>query len=88
MTLVNMIMKLSPEGDSLCVVVNMSKAPKLNTIISDDCCCAGNQAFEDVQLGAGTDWVQCVYTIWLHEECVIDCILYANGNEKLCIHFI
>ena len=66
-----------------------SKAPRLDTIISDDRCCACNQDFEeDVQLGAGIDWVQCVYTRWLHEECVIDCIIDANGKERLCPHCI
>ena len=48
----------------------------IDTIIGDDRCCAYNQAFEeDVQLGAGIDWVHCVCTRWLHEECVIDCIV-------------
>ena len=61
-----------------------SKAPRLDTIISDDRRCACNQAFEeDVHLGAGIDWVQCVCTCWLHEECVIDCI-DANGKERIC----
>lgn len=43
---------------------------------------------EDVQLGARIDWVQCVCTRWLHEECVIDSIVDANGKERLFRRYI
>ena len=48
----------------------------------------GRSTQEDVQHGAGIDWVQCVCTHWLHEECGIDCIVDANGKERLCRHCI
>ncbi len=31
------------------------------------------QAFdEDIDIRAGTSWVQCMCTRWLHEDCIID----------------
>ena len=43
---------------------------------------------EDVEMEAGTDWVQCVCTRWLHEDCVIDCVIDESGKEKLYPHCI
>ena len=39
---------------------------------------------EDVRMGTGAEWVECVCGHWLHEDC-IDSIEYnASGKEKLC----
>ena len=66
-----MIMQLSPEGDSLCVVVSMSKAPKLNTIINDDRCCTCNQAFEDFSL----ELEQTGFSVYTHVSCMENVLL-------------
>ena len=43
------------------------------------------QEFEEhVRQATGVDWVQCSCTRWLHEECIWDCIIDSNGEERLC----
>ena len=37
-------------------------------------------------LKTGVDWVQCICTRWLHEECILDCIIDSNGKERLCLY--
>ena len=66
-----------------------SKAPRLDELIVANQCCVCYQAFDqDVEMEAGTEWVQCVCTRWPHEDCVIDCVIDDSGKEKLCPHCI
>ena len=65
------------------------KAPRLEDMIVANQCCVCFQAFdEDVEMGAGTNWVQCVCTRWLHEDCVLECVMDESGKEKLCPHCV
>ena len=63
-----------------------AKRPRLeDDTISSDKCCVCYQAFEEeIELGAGTEWVQCACTRWLHEDCIVDCIIESSGKERLC----
>ncbi len=62
-----------------------AKRPRLEETISSDTCCVCTQAFEeDVQDGSGVDWIQCACTRWLHEDCIMDCIVDDNGKDRLC----
>ena len=54
------------------------------TIFTDKCCVCYQAFQKEIELGAGTEWVQCVCTYWLHEDCIVDCILDCSGKEKLC----
>ena len=62
-----------------------SKRQCLEETDSSDKRCVCFQAFEeDVWQETGVDWVQCSCTRWLHEECILDCIIDSNGEERLC----
>ena len=69
-----------------CNVAQTSKRPRLEeTDAGDDKCCVCFQAFEeDVQQETGVEWVQCSCTRWLHEDCIVDCIVDSSGKERLC----
>ena len=55
--------------------------------LSSDQCCACFQAFQkEIELGAGTEWVQCACTRWLHKNCALDCIEDSSDKEKLCLY--
>ena len=61
------------------------KAPRLDNLIVANQCCVCLQAFdEDVEIGAGTNWVQ----MCTHEDCILDCVIDESGKEKLCPHCV
>ena len=65
------------------------KDPRLDDLIVANQCCVCFQVFdEDVEIGAGTNWVQCMCTRWLHEDCILDCVIDESGKEKLCPHCV
>lgn len=61
------------------------KVPRLDDCIDSNVCCVCYQAYDE---DTGTDWIQCVCTRWLHEDCIIDCVIDTSGKEKLCPHCI
>ena len=64
-----------------------SKTPRLDdTTVANRCCVCYQDYEEDVEIGAGTDWVMCSCTRWLHEDCVLDSIIDGSGKERLCPH--
>ena len=53
-----------------------SKRQCLEETDSDDKCCVCFPSFEeDFSLETGVEWVQCSCTHWLHEDCILDCII-------------
>ena len=64
--------------------VSSSTASNQDPLNTDQCCECLRLYSEDVRMGTGAEWVECVCGRWLHEEC-IDSIEYnASGKEKLC----
>ena len=60
------------------------KAPD-GLIVANQCCVCLQGFNEDIEIGAGTNWVQCMCTRWLHEDCILDCVIDESGKEKLCM---
>ena len=57
---------------------------KAHSYSSDVCCACYGTYQDDVEQQSGKEWVQCSCKRWLHEDCAIDCIVDASGNEMLC----
>lgn len=51
--------------------VRGKKNPRLDEMIVGDThtCCVCYQAFQE------EEWVQCAYTRWLHEDCIVDSVV-------------
>ena len=62
------------------------KAPD-DLIVANQCCVCLQGFNEDIEIGAGTNWVQCMCTRWLHEDCILDCVIDESGKEKLFYFF-
>ena len=51
---------------------------------SNECCVCFRTYEEDEEECTGLEWVQCVCTRWIHEECVSEIISDDQGRELLC----
>ena len=62
-----------------------AKRLRLDDSILTDKCCVCLQSFEDdIEAGAGVDWIQCACSCWLHEDCIIECITDKDGKDRFC----
>ena len=58
---------------------------RLDESILTDKCCVCLQSFEDdIEAGAGVDWIQCACSHWLHKDCIIECITDKDGKDRFC----
>ena len=48
------------------------------------CCVCFGTFQEDQELGTGFEWLECACKRWLHEVCVSDIEINADGKELLC----
>ena len=56
----------------------VAKTPGLEMalfVLINQCCLCYQASKEEFQMGAGTEWIQCARTNWLHEYCVVNCII-------------
>ena len=63
--------------------VNERSLDAENIDINQCCVCYGTFQ-EDQELGYGFEWVVCACKRWLHEVCVSDIEIDADGKELLC----
>ena len=55
-----------------------------DSILTDKCCVCLQSFEDDIQAGAGVDWIQCACSCWLHEDCIIECITDKDGKDRFC----
>ena len=51
---------------------------------SNECCVCFRTYEEDEEDCTGLEWVHCVCTRWIHDECVSEIISDEQGHELLC----
>ena len=70
-------------GSSRTVRSRRDDSSRKSPLIVSNQCCLCLQAFdEDIEIGAWTNWVQCICTRWLHEDCVLDCIVDERWERE------
>ncbi len=52
----------------------------MDSSIFTDLCCVCFSSFEEDE-GTGREWLQCICSRWIHEDCVVP---NPNGENKLC----
>ena len=62
----------------------VTKRVQVDTEDSNRCCVCCQTFSEDVEMGTGVEWLQCACGLWLHEDCIIDCVTDSSGKERLC----
>ena len=73
-------------GPSGCSSAARPKRKKSEPCINVNECCVCYRTFEDDRRECtGSEWVECICKRWLHEECVCDIELDAEGRELLCL---
>ena len=60
------------------------QSPSDENIDINQCCVCFGTFQEDQELGTGMEWVECACKRWLHEVCVSDIEINADGKELLC----
>ena len=62
-----------------------TKGRKISEVIDKSQCCICYCSFDDEREETGLEWVECICTWWLHEECIdYDIEVDADGRELLC----
>ena len=63
-----------------------TKGRKISEVIDKNQCCICYCSFaDDEREESGLEWVECICTRWLHEECIdYDIEVNADGRELLC----
>ena len=54
------------------------------TINDNECCMCFGTHDDDVLEGSGAEWISCACGRWSHEDCIEDCIVDENGEERVC----
>ena len=67
-----------------CTNTLVTKRVQVDTEDSNRCCVCCQTFSEDVEMGTGVEWLQCACGLWLHEDCIIDCVTDSSGKERLC----
>ena len=49
-----------------------------------ECCECFGTFEEDIALGNQAKWAMCACGKWLHEDCVSETVLNANGKLRMC----
>ncbi len=55
----------------------------MDSSIFTNLCCVCFSSFEDDE-GTGREWLQCIFSRCIHEDCVVP---NPNGENKLCLNF-
>ncbi len=53
----------------------------MDSSIFTDLCCVCFSSFEEDEGTVGREWLQCICSRWIHEDCVVP---NPNGENKLC----
>ena len=75
------------QNTSACESSTRSAAKRLrldDSILTDKCCVCLQSFEDDIEAGAGVDWIQCACSRWLHEDCIIECITDKDGKDRFC----
>ena len=43
---------------------------------------------DDAHNGCGDDWIRCACQRWMHENCIDEVIIDANGKECFCSYCV
>ena len=55
----------------------------------DAVCCEFNVSYaDDIRDNHGEEWVQCACGHWIHEKCIDEVIIDADGNECICSYCV
>ena len=73
------------DGDSDSSCMPRPKRRRIEEEINcDECSICFGTFQEDVKLETGREWVECACGRWVHEVCVVECIVDVAGKERFC----
>ena len=61
----------------------LSREDSISNEITDEHCCVCFGMFSD-DTGTGREWIQCSCSRWLHEDCILEVLTDASGQERVC----